>query len=75
MRSNLMEKIQVLLLDADGLVLQQARYFSEVYSQEYGVSTEVLMRFFRGVFRECQQGKADLKQELVSVLKEWQWQG
>ena len=70
-----MEKIQVLLLDADGLVLQQARYFSEVYSQEYGVSTEVLMRFFRGVFRECQQGKADLKQELVSVLKEWQWQG
>lgn len=67
--------IRFLLLDADGLLLKQARYFSTVYSEEFDVSQDVLMPFFKTVFRECQKGKLDLKKELGKVLDEWKWSG
>lgn len=68
-------KYKVLLFDADGVVLKEARLFSEQLEIDYGIRTEILQPFFHGVFRECSVGRADLREELGRVVDEWGWQG
>jgi putative hydrolase of the HAD superfamily len=70
-----MKKIKAILLDADGVLLKKQRYFSEVYSEQYGVPIESVALFFRTKFGDCQRGTADTKEELMPFLDEWQWKG
>ncbi|NTW75625.1 MAG: hypothetical protein HGB34_01865, partial [Candidatus Moranbacteria bacterium] len=58
-----MNTIKAVLLDADGLLLKKQRYFSEIYSEQYGVPTESIIPFFKTRFRDCQKATADLKEE------------
>lgn len=68
-----MNKIKAILLDADGLLLKQQRYFSEIYSEQYNVPSELIIPFFKEKFGDCQKGVADMKDELVPFLKQWGW--
>jgi len=68
-----MNKIKAILLDADGLLLKQQRYFSEIYSEQYKVPSELIIPFFKTKFGDCQRGVADMKEELVTFLKQWGW--
>ncbi len=67
--------MNVLLLDADGVVLKKGEYFSERFSREYNVPLEEVLVFFKNVYGDCQAGTKDLKQELVPYLRQWNWEG
>jgi putative hydrolase of the HAD superfamily len=71
----IMGSIKAILLDGDGLLLEEKGYFDVTYSKQFGVNPESLKPFFRGAFQECIRGKADLKEELAHVLKDWDWKG
>src|SRR5581483_7257701 len=66
--------IRVLLFDVDG-VLANGEQFSKRLARDYGVTAEMTASFFNGSFLECLVGNADLKQELISHLKQWGWHG
>ena len=67
--------IKVVVFDADGVVINSPDYFSVQYQKEFGVSNDVMLPFFKGRFNDCLIGKADLKEELKSLLNDWKWQG
>lgn len=67
--------IKVVIFDADGVVINSPGYFSVQYSKEFGVPTESMTPFFKGIFQEAVVGKADLKEILKPVLEDWQWKG
>ncbi|MBI2357113.1 HAD-IA family hydrolase [Candidatus Dojkabacteria bacterium] len=67
--------IRIILLDLDGVVLNEEKLFSERYSERIGVDVEDMLPFFKGDFSECLVGKKDLKKVLKKVLKLWRWQG
>jgi putative hydrolase of the HAD superfamily len=64
--------IRIVLLDIDG-VINFGERFSHRYAKNHGVPLATLSQFFDGVFQDCLIGKADLKKELLDVLKEWKW--
>ncbi len=66
-------KPSILLLDIDG-VINHGEMFSRRYAKKHGVPLTTLAKFFDGVFQDCIIGKADLKNELDHVLKEWKWE-
>lgn len=67
-------KHKVLLLDFDG-VISPGRYFSEIYSEKFGVDLEVMNPFFEMNKPTVNIGKGNLKELLKGVLEEWKWQG
>lgn len=67
--------MKVILLDADGVVLQKGEYFSERFAREHNIPLESVIEFFKGPFVACQKGEADLKEELKPYLEKWNWQG
>ncbi len=64
--------VRIVLLDIDG-VINFGQMFSHRYSKKYNVPISTLAKFFDGVFQDCIVGKADLREELTHVLKEWKW--
>ncbi|MEO8973666.1 MAG: HAD-IA family hydrolase [Ktedonobacteraceae bacterium] len=66
--------IRVLLFDVDG-VLANGEQFSKRLARDYDITAEMTTPFFNGPFLECLVGNADLKQELISHLKQWGWRG
>lgn len=69
-----MNKPKVIIYDNDGMVTHGGR-FSEQYSREFAVDVAVMAPFFEGPLKQCQMGKADLKEELKKVIEIWQWKG
>jgi putative hydrolase of the HAD superfamily len=68
-------KIKAVVFDADGVVINSPGCFSAQYQKEFGISNDVMLPFFKGRFQDCLVGKADLKEELKPLLKEWEWKG
>lgn len=66
---------KVIFFDADGLVLRGGFMFTDKLAEKYGLNAKNMTPFFKGPFRECAAGKADLKTELVKVLNDWGWKG
>lgn len=66
---------QIMLFDADGVMIKSSRLFSEQLELEYGIPVVRMQPFFTGVFKLCSIGQADLKQELEKVVGEWGWKG
>lgn len=66
--------IQVLLLDADGVVVPPNR-FALYRQRQLGISEEMAIKFFDGPFLACLVGKADLKQAIAPFLRRWKWRG
>ncbi|TXG77927.1 HAD family hydrolase [Candidatus Dojkabacteria bacterium] len=65
--------IKYLLLDADGVIINPPYMFSTKLAKEYGITLEMTSDFFTGIFVECIEGRADLKEVLPPYLKEWGW--
>jgi putative hydrolase of the HAD superfamily len=63
-----------IIFDADGVVIN-SEMFSAQYQKQFGLSSEKMLPFFRGIFRDCIIGKADLKVVIQPYLKEWEWNG
>ena len=61
--------IKVILFDCDGPIIKREKYFSQRLHEETGVviDSQNEKSFFKGIFLQCETGKADLKQ----VLPEW----
>lgn len=68
-------KYQVVLFDADGVLITSKFRFSDLLKSEYGIGFDVLQPFFSGPFKKCHKGEADLKEELVKVVDDWGWKG
>lgn len=67
--------IKAVIFDADGVVINSPDYFSVQYERDFGVSSGIIQPFFKGRFKECAIGKADLKEELRPLLSDWKWKG
>ncbi len=65
--------IKAVLFDADGVLLTGER-FSRKLAKDYGISTDITEPFFKGPFKECIIGNADLKELLPQYLQKWGWQ-
>jgi putative hydrolase of the HAD superfamily len=63
----------VVLLDLDGVVIEREIYFSQRFSNDFGVPLEKIIPFFKNEFQLCLAGKSDLKEELGKRLKDWGW--
>lgn len=66
--------MKAILFDADGM-LWVGEGFSKRYQKEYSLNKDEMSDFFSGSFKECKLGKLDLKEELKSYLKQWNWPG
>lgn len=65
---------KVLLLDWDG-VLYRGKYFSEIYSKEFGIDIAKILQFLDGPKVATNTNKADLKDLLTTVMTDWNWKG
>ncbi|MBP6944747.1 HAD hydrolase-like protein [Patescibacteria group bacterium] len=63
---------KAILFDVDGMVIRSKK-FSTQMQEQYGVSWDTMKPFFAGPFQACKIGKADLKEELSHVMKDWRW--
>ncbi|MFH1611302.1 MAG: HAD family hydrolase [Patescibacteria group bacterium] len=66
-------KYKIILFDADGVTIDSNIMFSQKLESDYGITSEKTGSFFKGVFQECMFGRADLKEELGKVIKDWGW--
>jgi hypothetical protein len=61
---------KILLLDADGVtIMPREKYFTDRYSEEFGVSKDVMMPFFKNEFNDCVRGSKKPKKQVLTVLK------
>jgi len=65
--------IKIIIFDTDGMVIRREMYFSQRFSDEFGVPAEKIIPFFKNEFRLCLIGEADLKEELAKYLEQWNW--
>ena len=68
-------KYKALFFDADGVLIKDKYLFSELLEREHGISKAKTLPFFTGVFKQCSLGQADLKEELLKVIVDWDWRG
>ncbi len=64
----------VILFDTDGVIIQREMYFSQRFSEEFGVPLEKILPFFKQEYQLCIVGKADIRVELKKYVKEWGWE-
>ncbi|MBI4835945.1 MAG: HAD hydrolase-like protein [Candidatus Abawacabacteria bacterium] len=67
--------IKAILFDADGVIINKPRLFSEVLAERLGLPLATVVLFWQEAFGPCLVGKADLKQQLLPYLEQWQWSG
>jgi putative hydrolase of the HAD superfamily len=73
--SNKNMKYKVIFFDADGVMLKGVYKFTDKLAEKYGLRMEAMLPFFLGPFKQCAMGKADAKEELGKVIKDWGWDG
>ena len=61
-----------ILFDTDGVVVHSDMW-SQEYSRRTGITTDIMIPFFRWVFQDCLVWKSDLKESLAPFLWEWWW--
>lgn len=69
---------KILLLDADGVaIVPRGKYFSDRYSEEFGVSKDLITPFFKNEFNDCLIGKREVSEVFVeqNMLEKWGWKG
>lgn len=65
---------KIIIFDADGMLIRSEQ-FGTYYHRQNKLPKEAMLPFYKGVFRECIVGKADLKKVIVPWLKKWKWRG
>ena len=66
--------IKAVIFDTDGVIIRSGRYFSQRFSDEFGIPMEKILPFFKNEFPLCLVGKADIKIVLAKYVKEWGWE-
>ncbi len=66
---------KAVIFDIDGVLIQRSGYFSEKFAEDYGLEVDEVQAFFKGPFKKCVIGHADMREELKPYLKKWQWEG
>ncbi|HUW21796.1 MAG TPA: HAD-IA family hydrolase [Candidatus Bathyarchaeia archaeon] len=66
--------IKTVIFDTDGMVIHREMYFSQRFSEKFGVPIKKVLPFFKNEFQLCLVNEADLKQELAKYLDQWNWQ-
>lgn len=64
--------IKAILFDADGVLITGDKFINHA-QRELNISPEMTAAFFKGKFKECLVGKADLKVEIAPYLQKWGW--
>jgi HAD superfamily hydrolase (TIGR01509 family) len=67
--------IKAVLFDGDGVLITPPALFSEHYALTIGVDPKSFLPFFKGVFRDALEGKADLKELITANPDIWHWEG
>lgn len=69
-------KHRVLLLDVDGVLMQQPRLFSEIYTEKHAIPLQQLLPFYSSdEFLNSSIGRYDLKQAIADHQDKWQYKG
>lgn len=68
-------KIEHLLMDADGVIINTKEYFSVKYCRERNLHQSVLDEFFQTHWYEIVCGRKDLKLTIQPYLKNFRWNG
>ena len=72
----MLKSMTVLLFDIDGVILKPPhQLFSIQVAEKYGLSEEVLNRFFMGIFHQCLRGEVNIKDALAPELPMWGYPG
>ncbi len=71
--THLFRMIKTIVFDVDGVLIRGDRYFSQRFSDEFGIPMEKILPFFKNEFQSCLVGEADIKTELSKYTKEWGW--
>lgn len=66
---------QALLVDLDGVVIKRDLYFSERLCQDYNLTSDVVLPFFKTEFRQAVTGMLDIKTVLPEYFAKWGWKG
>jgi len=64
--------IKAVLFDADGVLITGEKFSSHL-ERELNISPETTANFFKGKFKDCIIGKADLKEAIAPFLPQWGW--
>jgi len=65
-----------ILLDADGVVIRpRHKYFSEKFSEDYGIPLDDILPFFKGEYKQTAIGEVDIREVLPPYLEKWGWKG
>ncbi|NQU99304.1 MAG: HAD hydrolase-like protein [Parcubacteria group bacterium] len=70
-----MVSVKCIIFDADGVVINSHKIFSEQYQKKYNISYDKMLAFFDTIFQDCLVGRADLKEAIKPYLKDWKWDG
>ena len=68
-----MSQIQAALFDVDGVLCVPMFRFAAYLEREHASISKQTHEFFHGVFLECIDGKADLREVLPEYLERWAW--
>ncbi len=66
--------IKALLFDADGVLLN-GEYWSKHLARDYNVPYDKIEPFFLHEFKDCLEGKVDLKEAIAPYIPKWGWKG
>ncbi len=66
----IIEKIQHILFDVDGVLLKSWEW-QRILEKNYGISPTITKEFYKGPFLDCLIGKKDLYTELTPFLNKW----
>lgn len=68
-----MNKIKVVAFDVDGVLVDCK--FAELLPKRLKLDTAEIAPFFKGPFKKCVLGAADLVEEVAPYLQTWGWDG
>lgn len=68
-------QIKAVLFDGDGVLITPPGLFSQHYAKSIGVDPKSFLPFFKGIFRDALEGKADLKEQITANPDIWHWEG
>ncbi|MEI8337961.1 MAG: HAD family hydrolase [bacterium] len=67
---------KILIFDADGVTIKlREKFFSQRLSEDYGISSELVIPLFKNEFYKCVLGEMDLKEVLKKYIIIWKWKG
>lgn len=66
--------IKAMLLDLDGIVIRpRHKYFSEKFSEEYGIPLSEILPFFKEEYKKAARGEVSIRNVLPEYLNKWGW--